>query len=73
MAAVQTLRAKAKDAGTLKSTPQITVVQQTPQTIVIQPANPQVVYVPEYNPALIYGTPSCDSGLHRRRCRRRPA
>ena len=26
-------------------------------TIVIQPTNPQVVYVPEYNPAVIYGTP----------------
>jgi hypothetical protein len=47
MAAIQTLRAKAKAAGSLKSTPQITVVQQTPQTIVIQPANPQVVYVPD--------------------------
>jgi len=57
MSAIQTLRAKAKAAGALKSTPQITVVQQTPQTIVIQPANPQVVYVPEYNPAVIYGTP----------------
>ena len=57
MAAVQTLRAKAKAAGNLKSTPQMTVVQQTPQTIVIQPANPQVVYVPEYNPTAIYGYP----------------
>jgi hypothetical protein len=57
MAAIQTLRAKAKAAGNLKSTPQITVVQQTPETIVIQPANPQIVYVPEYNPAIIYGTP----------------
>jgi hypothetical protein len=57
MSAIQTLRAKAKAAGNLKSTPQITVVQQTPETIVIQPANPQVVYVPEYNPAVIYGTP----------------
>jgi hypothetical protein len=62
MAAVQTLRAKAKAAGNLKSTPQITVVQQTPQTIVIQPANPQVVYVPEYNPAVIYGTPYVTPG-----------
>jgi hypothetical protein len=62
MAAVQSLRAKAKAAGTLKSTQQITVVQQTPQTIVIQPANPQVVYVPEYNPALIYGTPYVTPG-----------
>jgi hypothetical protein len=56
MEAVQTLRAKAKAAGNLKSGSQITVVQQSPQTIVIQPANPQVVYVPEYDPAVIYGT-----------------
>ena len=57
MEAIQTLRAKAKAAGNLKSSPQITVVQQTPQTIVIQPANPLIVYVPEYNPAIIFGTP----------------
>src|SRR5271167_2359063 len=57
MAAVQTLRAKAQAAGNLKSTPQVTVVQQSPQTIVIQSANPQVVYVPQYNPAIIYGYP----------------
>jgi hypothetical protein len=56
MFAVQTLRAKAKAAGTLQSTPQIKVVQQSPQTIVIEPANPEVVYVPVYNPAVIYGT-----------------
>ncbi len=62
MAAVQTLRAKAKAAGNLKSGPEISVVQQTPQTIVIQPANPQVVYVPEYNPALIYGVPYVTPG-----------
>jgi hypothetical protein len=62
MAAIQTLRAKAKAAGNLKSTPQITVVQQTPETIVIQPANPQIVYVPEYNPAIIYGTPYVTPG-----------
>jgi hypothetical protein len=57
MAAVQRMRAKAQAAGNLKSTPEIKVVQQTPQTIVIQPANPQVVYVPVYNPAVIYGVP----------------
>jgi Protein of unknown function (DUF3300) len=62
MAAVQTLRAQAKAAGNLKSTPQVTVAQQTPQTIVIQPANPQVVYVPEYNPAAIYGYPYVTPG-----------
>src|ERR1022692_4982165 len=57
MTAVQTLRAQAKAAGNLKSGSQITVVQQSTQTIVIQPTNPQVVYVPEYNPTVIYGTP----------------
>jgi hypothetical protein len=57
MAAVQTLRAKAEAAGNLKSSQQITVVQQSPSTIVIQPASPQVVYVPQYNPAVVYGTP----------------
>jgi hypothetical protein len=62
MAAVQTLRAQAKKAGNLQSTSQITVVQQTPSTIVIQPANPQVVYVPVYNPASIYGTPYVTPG-----------
>src|SRR5271154_2298128 len=56
MTAVQTLRAQAKTAGNLKSGPQITVVQQSPQVIVIQPTNPQVVYVPQYNPTVVYGT-----------------
>ncbi len=62
MAAVQTLRAQAKAAGNLKSGSQITVVQQSPQTIVIQPTNPQVVYVPEYNPTVVYGTPYATPG-----------
>jgi hypothetical protein len=62
MTAIQALRAQAKAAGNLKSTPQITVEQQTPQTIIIQPANPQVVYVPEYNPAVIYGYPYVTPG-----------
>jgi len=62
MAAIQTLRAQAKAAGNLKSTPQMTVEQQTPQTIVIQPANPDVVYVPQYNPAVIYGYPYVTPG-----------
>src|SRR5271165_1242894 len=57
MAAIQTLRAKAKAAGNLKTTPQVTVVQQSPDVIVIQPTNPQIVYVPTYNPTVIYGTP----------------
>ena len=62
MTAIQTLRAQAKAKGNLKSTPQVTVVQQSPQVIVIQPTNPQVVYVPQYNPAVIYGTPYVTPG-----------
>jgi hypothetical protein len=57
MAAIQRMRAKAQAAGNLKSSPEIKVVQESPQTIVIQPANPQIVYVPAYNPAVIYGYP----------------
>jgi Protein of unknown function (DUF3300) len=57
MAAVQYMRAQAQAAGTLQSSPQIKVVQQSPQTIVIEPASSSVVYVPQYNPAVVYGTP----------------
>lgn len=57
MTAIQTLRAQAKAKGTLKSSSQITVVQQSPQVIVIQPTNPQIVYVPQYNPTVVYATP----------------
>ncbi len=62
MAAVQTLRAQAKAAGNLKTGPQITVVQQSPQTIVIQPTDPQIVYVPVYNPTVVYDTPYVTPG-----------
>lgn len=54
MAAIQAMRAKAKQAGNLTSNPQQTV-STSDQTIIIQPANPQVVYVPTYNPAVVYG------------------
>ncbi len=57
MAAIQRMRAKAQAAGNLKSSPEIKVMQESPQTIVIQPANPQIVYVPTYNPTVIYGAP----------------
>jgi len=56
MTAIQKLRTEAKAKGTLNSSSQIEVVQQSPDVIVIQPANPQVVYVPVYDPALVYGT-----------------
>jgi Protein of unknown function (DUF3300) len=55
MTAIQALRKDATNAGTLKSTPEQTVKTEG-QTIVIQPANPEVVYVPQYSPAVVYGT-----------------
>jgi hypothetical protein len=57
MAAIQRMRAMAYAAGNLKSGTEITVVQQAPQVIVIEPAKPNVVYVPSYNPTVIYGAP----------------
>jgi hypothetical protein len=57
MAAIQRMRARAYTAGNLKSGTEITVVQQGPQVIVIEPAKPNVVYVPSYNPTVIYGAP----------------
>ena len=54
--AVQILRARAKDAGNLQSTPQETVASQG-TTITIEPADPDVCYVPTYNPLLVYGAP----------------
>ncbi len=62
MSAVQVLRAKAQAAGNLTSGPQIKVVQQSPQVIVIQSASPEVVYVPVYNPTVVYGTPYVTPG-----------
>jgi hypothetical protein len=57
-ASVQRLRAKARDAGKLKSTTQQEVETRTTSTgqqvIVIEPANPQVVYVPQYNSQTVY-------------------
>jgi hypothetical protein len=60
MAAVQSLRAKAKDSGKLTDTPQAKVVtenQNGQSAIEIQPTDPQVVYVPTYNPAYFWGVP----------------
>jgi len=57
MDAIQRMRAKAQAAGNLKSGTEIKVIQEAPQTIVIQPANPQIVYVPTYNPTVVYGAP----------------
>ena len=53
MAAVQTLRAKAKANGALVSNEQQTVVEDG-STIIIQPAQPEVIYVPQYSPQVVY-------------------
>lgn len=60
MAAVQRMRAKAKEKGNLKSSEQQKVetkVIESKETIIIQPSNPEVVYVPSYNPTVVYGPP----------------
>jgi hypothetical protein len=56
MDAVQVMRQRAEAAGTLKTTPQQTVIRQG-STIIIQSAYPDVVYVPAYDPWLVYGYP----------------
>jgi hypothetical protein len=58
MEAVQRMRAKAKDKGTLKSTEQQVIetrVVENKSVIVIEQANPQIVYVPSYDPVVVYG------------------
>jgi hypothetical protein len=56
--AVQRMRAKAYEAGTLKTTKEQVVTREVvnqKEIIVIQPADPQVVYVPQYSPSAAYG------------------
>ncbi len=54
MDSVQRLRARARAAGTLYSTPEAVVSEEGPLTM-IEPADPQLVYVPYYDPTIIYG------------------
>jgi hypothetical protein len=56
MDAVQVMRRRAQEAGTLKSNQQENVTTQG-SSIDIEPASPDVVYVPAYNPWLVYGGP----------------
>ena len=53
---VQRLRALAKKAGFLATTPQQTVIVEQ-EVIKIVPANPQLIYVPNYNPQVVYVQP----------------
>jgi hypothetical protein len=61
MEAVQRMRKKAQDKGTLESNEQQKVstekVESGQQVIVIQQANPEIVYVPTYSPVVVYGPP----------------
>jgi hypothetical protein len=59
MDAVQRMRKKAENKGTLQTTPEQTVetrVIENKSVIVIEPANPEVIYVPSYNPEAVYGS-----------------
>ena len=61
MAAVQRMRVRAQSNGRLQSNAQCTVSNQTQNgqsAVVIEPANPNYLYVPEYNPAYVWGPPA---------------
>jgi len=59
MDAIQRMRTKAQEKGTLKSTEQqkveTQVVENGQSVIVIQQTNPEVIYVPSYDPVVVYG------------------
>jgi len=60
MDAVQRMRLKAQQAGKLASTSQQTVTTTNDAgqpVIAIQPANSQMMYLPDYDPAFIWGPP----------------
>ena len=60
MEAVQRMRKKADEKGSLKSNEQQTVETKTVENktvIVVQPTNPEVIYVPSYNPTVVYPPP----------------
>jgi len=56
MAAIQSMRRSAQEAGNLKSNEQQTVAQDNGYVTIV-PANPQVVYVPVYDPWVVWGYP----------------
>lgn len=62
MDAVQRLRAKALEAGSLESSKEQKVKTEpapagaaSPQIIIIESSDPEVIYVPTYNPTVVYG------------------
>ena len=56
MDAIQRLRARAEEVGSLTSTPQQQVVVDD-DLIRIVPAEPEVIYVPQYDPLMVYAEP----------------
>jgi hypothetical protein len=59
LASVQRLRAQAVDTGALKSSPQMKVdvkQDQGQQVVELKPADTKTVYIPQYDPAQVYGT-----------------
>jgi hypothetical protein len=52
--AVQRMRQRARDAGTLTTTTEQVVTVRPDRIIVVEPANPSVVYVPTYSPYWAY-------------------
>ena len=60
MEAVQRMRKKAEEKGSLKSNEHQVVetkVVEEKTVIVVQPSNPEVIYVPSYNPTVVYPPP----------------
>ena len=60
MDAVQRMRKKAQDKGSLKSTEQQKVetkVVENRSVIVVEQSSPEVVYVPSYDPMVVWGAP----------------
>ncbi len=56
MDAVQRLRQKAVEAGTLETTKEQKVTEREDKIIVVESADPEIVYVPTYYPSAVYGT-----------------
>jgi len=61
MDAVQRMRAKAREKGSLKTNEQMKVetkVVESKSVIVIEQAKPEVIYAPSYDPVVVYGPPA---------------
>lgn len=54
LSSIQTLRAKADEAGNLSQMDNVAIVREK-QTIIIEPSQPDVIYVPYYDTRMVYG------------------